>query len=67
MPLTAGNDTDADLTTALATAREHFAPQMEQVMRDIRRILAGRDPQQLVGRECLQLPRWDDSEEENGC
>jgi hypothetical protein len=27
---------------------------MHQIMRDIRRIPAGRDPQQLTGRECLQ-------------
>ena len=48
------NDTDADLAAALAAAREHFAPQMQRVMHDIRRLLAGRDPQQLIGRECLQ-------------
>ena len=49
----AAND-DADLNAALAAAREPYAPQMQQVMGDIRRILAGRDPQQLVGYECLQ-------------
>jgi hypothetical protein len=54
MPLPSANDTNADLAAALAAAREHFAPQMQQVMRNIRRILAGRDPRQLVGRECLQ-------------
>ena len=52
MPLPTANDTDAEI--ALAAAREHFEPQMQQVMRDIRRILAGRDPRQLIGRECLQ-------------
>ena len=54
MPLPTANDTDADRAVALQAAREHFAPQMHQVMRDIRRILAGRDPRQLVGFECLQ-------------
>jgi hypothetical protein len=54
MPLPTANDTDADRAVALQAAREHFALQMHQVMRDIRRILAGRDPRQLVGFECLQ-------------
>jgi hypothetical protein len=54
MPLPSANDTDADLAAALAAAREHFAPQMEATMRDIRQLLAGRDPQQLIGRECLE-------------
>jgi hypothetical protein len=27
---------------------------MQQAMHDIRRLLAWRDPQQLIGRECLQ-------------
>ena len=50
----AANYAAADLAAALHAAREHFAPQMQQVMRDIRRILAGRDPRQLVDHECLQ-------------
>jgi hypothetical protein len=54
MPLPTANDSDAEIDAALAAAREHFAPQMEVTMRDIRRLLAGRDPQQLIGRECLQ-------------
>ena len=53
LPMTA-NDTNVDKTAALAAARAHFAPQMQQVMHAIRRLLAGRDPSQLVGRECLQ-------------
>jgi hypothetical protein len=53
MPLPS-NDTDPDLAAALQAAREHYAPQMQQVMRDIRQLLAGRHPRQLVGRECLQ-------------
>ena len=49
MPLPS-NDTDADI----AAAREHYAPQMQQVMRDIRQLLAGRHPAELTGRQCLQ-------------
>ena len=45
--------TSSDATAALAAACEHFSPQMEATMRDIRRLLAGCGPQQLVGRECL--------------
>ena len=52
MPPPTANDTDAEM--ALAAAREHFAPEMHQVMREIRKLLAGRHPQQLIGRECLQ-------------
>lgn len=42
-----------DLAHALQAAREHFAPEMQRAMRDIRGLLAGRDPRQLVGRECV--------------
>src|SRR4051812_16621063 len=46
--------TDAELAHALEAARLHFEPQMGEIMRAIRRSLRGRDPRELVGRECLR-------------
>jgi hypothetical protein len=50
----AGNDSDADIAGALQAARAHFAVPMEQTMRALRTLLAGRHPCQLTGSECVR-------------
>jgi hypothetical protein len=49
-PLAVGNDSGTDLAAALQAAREYFAAPMDA----LRTLLAGRDPSQLIGHECVQ-------------
>src|SRR3954447_24934681 len=46
--------TDAELAHALDAAHLHFRPEMDAVMRAIRRSLRGRDPRELVGGPLLR-------------
>ena len=45
---------DSDMRAALKAARDHYRVAMLSVMRDMRELLAGRSPRELIGQEVVR-------------